>query len=444
MTKSRTFFKFIAQILLASFLCMSGMSVSAQTNSVSSQSPVVNTSPKGGTIRAGSGYKILRSNFNPDNYFQAEISKKGVLVKGKTIETKNKLAWFIIKNASGKTVAEAFSGIGRDGSYQSTLPQTFKADGKYTLNIYAAPQKYSTYDTVFYGIPMEIKNGDFTFMASLIYASNSQHAKEAALIDSPEYIQSTADTDIKRKTLALIAGINNPKQKVKVIHDWITENIYYDWDAFNSGNIDSSLGSADEVFKSKRSVCQGYAELFLAMVREAGIPCRLIEGNAIWTSEGQTWQNVYKTKVNHVWNEVFLDTRWVILDVTWDSGNKYENGKFIKGKKNYTYFDPTMEFFSLDHLIIAKPVYKPAAPAGLNGTLVGTAVNLTWNPVAGAEYYNVYIRTLYESYDVIVAEDAKIRITGLKRSTKHYFYVTAVNSLGEGNASATVTGTTGQ
>ena len=85
-----------------------------------------------------------------------------------------------------------------------------------------------------------------------------------------------------------------------------------------------------------------------------------------------------------------------------------------------------MEFFSLNHLIIAIPVYKPAAPTGLNYTLDGTAVNLTWNPVAGTEYYNVYVRTLYESYDVIVAKDAKIRITGLKSSAQHYLYVTAV------------------
>jgi len=98
------------------------------------------------------------------------------------------------------------------------------------------------------------------------------------------------------------------------------------------------------------SVCQGYAELTNVLIRMAGIPCRVVSGYAIWV-DSQSWETVNHVGSNHAWNEAFVDGRWVIIDTTWDSGNKYENGKFNKKDSKHLYFDTTLKSFSLDHEI---------------------------------------------------------------------------------------------
>ncbi|MBU3101776.1 transglutaminase domain-containing protein [Clostridium sp. DSM 17811] len=83
-----------------------------------------------------------------------------------------------------------------------------------------------------------------------------------------------------------------------------------------------------------------------------GIPCRVVTGYAIWV-DPQSLETVDHTNSNHAWNEAFVDARWVIIDTTWDSTNRYKNGIFMKGDIRHIYVDPTLKVFSLDHKIIS-------------------------------------------------------------------------------------------
>ena len=63
--------------------------------------------------------------------------------------------------------------------------------------------------------------------------------------------------------------------------------------------------------------------------------------------------NYMTEEPNHAWNEAYVDGRWVIVDTTWDSFNRYENGERIKSEKNSRlYFDANPEAFSQNHKII--------------------------------------------------------------------------------------------
>jgi len=44
-----------------------------------------------------------------------------------------------------------------------------------------------------------------------------------------------------------------------------------------------------------------------------------------------------------------VDERWVILDVTWDGRNRYEDGQFKQGEIHYRYLDPSPQAFSHTH-----------------------------------------------------------------------------------------------
>ncbi len=94
--------------------------------------------------------------------------------------------------------------------------------------------------------------------------------------------------------------------KVKAIHDWICENVSYDY-----ANLDNDgyllKHSAYAAAINKTAVCQGYALLFYRMCMEMSVPCRYISGV---TQNGEL----------HAWNIVQMDDgMWYCVDTTWDA-----------------------------------------------------------------------------------------------------------------------------
>lgn len=123
-------------------------------------------------------------------------------------------------------------------------------------------------------------------------------------------------------------------QKVKIIYDYITGNIAYDY--VNKGNEEYMLKeSAYAALINKSCVCQGYANLFYRMALSAGVDCRIIEGMSY--GEG------------HAWNIVRIDGKYYNVDCTWDAeriqtGYSYywflkSDKEFINHTRNNAYLD---------------------------------------------------------------------------------------------------------
>ena len=117
-------------------------------------------------------------------------------------------------------------------------------------------------------------------------------------------------------------GITDDYEKVRAIQSWVYENIDYDWDAFE-GRAPLRYLSAADVLKGKITVCDGYANLTVALIQAVGIPAKKITGigNGIngWGA--------------HAWTEAYVDNRWVFMDSTW--GDKW--------------FDMPLYEYSIDH-----------------------------------------------------------------------------------------------
>lgn len=76
---------------------------------------------------------------------------------------------------------------------------------------------------------------------------------------------------------------------------------------------DSTIPSPEEIFTDGKASCFGYSELFAAMLRCQGIPCRVVFGT--YTPSGQY----------HAWNEAWIGGRWIRFDVTaYDYGESME------------------------------------------------------------------------------------------------------------------------
>lgn len=143
-------------------------------------------------------------------------------------------------------------------------------------------------------------------------------------------------------TKALVSGISDASTKVKIIHDWICDNIAYDCNVFT----DAGAGPQgfEAVLKKKKAVCAGYANLMAVMCGIVNIECEIVYG---W-SKGFNYPGYLWPESDHAWNAVKLGGRWKLIDVTWDAGF-VEGTTFIKRYTNQWY-NLTPDQFGYSHL----------------------------------------------------------------------------------------------
>jgi hypothetical protein len=168
----------------------------------------------------------------------------------------------------------------------------------------------------------------------------------AQLLLPSRYIQSD-DPDIAALAKSITEGKANSYEKAKAIHTWVAGNIYYNIDCVNGVGDPSAVWmdgeetwSSTYVLRNKRGICGGYANLTAALLRAAGIPAIEITGYILGVDA-------------HGWVEAFADNRWINMDTTWDSGNRFENGKFSpKQTPGTNYFDISAEDLAETHSIM--------------------------------------------------------------------------------------------
>ena len=139
--------------------------------------------------------------------------------------------------------------------------------------------------------------------------------------------------------------------KCRAIYDYITSHVEYDQPAYQAHLLgdDSEYDLAYTAYSALidgKAVCQGYATLFYAMCKLAGLDVLMVDGIA----QGKDgWGD-------HAWNMVKVDGYWYQCDPTWDSdptlmGYKY----FLKGtdtfKKHRLDLEYTQNDFLSDHIM---------------------------------------------------------------------------------------------
>ncbi len=130
-----------------------------------------------------------------------------------------------------------------------------------------------------------------------------------------------------KKAKELTKGINDDQKKVKVIYEYIVNNLKYDYEKIK--NLPSDyLPDIDATLASNKGICYDYASTFAAMLRSVEIPTKLVKG--------------YAKGINgyHAWNEVYNSEKgvWEIYDTTYDAQMKALKGKYsiIKESSVYT------------------------------------------------------------------------------------------------------------
>jgi transglutaminase-like putative cysteine protease len=122
----------------------------------------------------------------------------------------------------------------------------------------------------------------------------------------------------------------NPWLRIKALHDYVADRVAYDVAAYR--RRDYGPQDAATVFRTRRSVCAGYANLLAALGEAAGERIIVVGGDArtdgaLLTGEG------------HAWNAARIGGRWVLIDATWDAGT-IDGDRFLKQYRTDYLFTP--------------------------------------------------------------------------------------------------------
>lgn len=117
------------------------------------------------------------------------------------------------------------------------------------------------------------------------------------------------------QTLRLTEGTDYEKEKK--VHDWLCENIKYDYQGSDINDVTSIITSHNiiGVFAHHKAQCEGIAKAVKVLLNSVDVRCIVATGNG--TEDGQSEP--------HAWNVVNLDGMPYQLDVTWDIGDGQSN-----------------------------------------------------------------------------------------------------------------------
>ena len=225
------------------------------------------------------------------------------------------------------------------------------------LTINTAIITANTDDTNDIDVILEEKNGYLRYQKNLeVMNILVTDPEKLELLLRPSRGVECDDEDIISLAKSLTEHLTNDYSKVKAIHNWVCKNIYYDMDELSAKRTleetaDLKYQSAATTLNTKKGVCDGYANLTCALLRAAGIPSQK-HGGIAYSGGGRG---------PHAWNVAYIkeQNRWILIDTTWDTFNRYSKGKFIKGSQRQTYFDMDLRTFSEDHFF---NVYIPNSP----------------------------------------------------------------------------------
>lgn len=131
---------------------------------------------------------------------------------------------------------------------------------------------------------------------------------------------------------------SDPLRRAKAVHDYVADRIAYDAVAYQTRNFPPQ--DAETVFRARKGVCAGYAQLFAALARLVGVDAAYVVGDA-------RTQGMKETGESHAWNAIKVGGRSYLLDVTWDSGSV--DGTTFTKQFRTDYFLTPPEVFGIDH-----------------------------------------------------------------------------------------------
>ncbi len=209
--------------------------------------------------------------------------------------------------------------------------------------------------------------------------------------------------DVATLTAYLTKNLSTDEDKLCAIYTWVITHIKYNYVKAAIG--DYSKNEVNNILKKRRAICQGYSDLINEMCKEAGISSVGVPGY-VKTYETDLADSFYVSE--HIWNAVYLDGEWKLLDATWDAGYVKVVGKTFWGTvkwiftlghlppyrykprfvpaPRYNYFLKSGNYFSADHLASVPYWQLLAPPITIDSFVHDSAHYLHYRKTESTEY----------------------------------------------------------
>ncbi len=173
------------------------------------------------------------------------------------------------------------------------------------------------------------------------------------------------------------------RQKANAIFNWVTHNIAYDVKALRKypKHYDDK---AEHALKTHKAVCDGYADLFTVLCRDAGLQAVTVEGYAKdWILDNGDEMYIPR----HAWSAVRINGNWQLVDATWGAGNLYQSPSWLRKLLNKIFRHSKMRAKSLKFRFEYDPKYFAQDPETFRlkhlpsdplWQLTDTAMPLSW------------------------------------------------------------------
>ncbi|MDD3395482.1 MAG: stalk domain-containing protein [Anaerotignum sp.] len=294
------------------------------------------------------GNKHILSSYNKAEYMDFKIDGSMLVLTGKTDNSEITSVELKVNNVqkyASVKIEDEFTlkiNLSECGITENSTILVYYSTDKGTSKMYWGTSQ---------GITVGKDGDEYVFSYPMPLESNNAIDRKWKNPDA--YLNSGINSELVKLSNSICKNAKTDYEKLSLINDWVADNIYYDYDAYYE-HAESAGYSAYEVYSNRRGVCAGYSNLVQALVQAQGIPCRCICGYALGLSTTGYWNDKnINEKTNHQWNAAYVDHRWVNMDTTWDSGNKYEGGKYVaKARRFDAYFDITDVMFAYNHKII--------------------------------------------------------------------------------------------
>ena len=172
-------------------------------------------------------------------------------------------------NAGNGAVLFSFSNLRKGGEYDVSVSYLFD---RFAVETQVSPSKVPPYDT-----------------ASELYRT----------FTAPDLLVPSTNPELVKAAAAAVGGEKNPYLRARRLYEWQLAQLAYA----------SSVRDGDAVLASrmKRADAFGYASLYCALLRAAGIPARMVAGYLLGDAGEPT--------ARHFWDEFYVETfGWVPVD----------------------------------------------------------------------------------------------------------------------------------
>ena len=291
------------------------------------------------TQPVANGLAHLRTSYSEDDYLDISISGSTLTVSGRILA--DGLRQVQVRCGSGRTVDAA------SGEYFS-VQLNLSFSGRRSVDVYISRGGSSFSSYIYNRILVQNTGSGYQIMPSLVMEHNEQYNESYV---NPQRLLDRAEVPASVAALSdqIVGDERDPYTQVFLLHQWVSENIAYDYIMFGGAPwVTDSAG----VLEIRRSVCAGYASLLRDLILAQGIPAMDCTNDALYSSYALTTAG----GAGHAHVEAYVNGRWVVMDPTWDSRNKYygPDNQEWESPNGYYYFDITPEAFALDHKITTR------------------------------------------------------------------------------------------